>query len=188
MEVILAIFFIILVVLLIRPVLILVHELGHAFYALKYTKKEVDILIGGHTDESNSYVFKRNNLTIYVKKNPLYWFLGGCCICEDEEMNTNEYISFCLGGVAFELLFTSLIFFPCYYFDTHGALRLITGLMFGYSIIDVLANLYPRVISKGDFVTLYSDGFLIWKAFKGENANREAIQKFSDYYRNRDRF
>jgi len=171
----------------IRPILVLAHEFGHAFYGLKYTKEDVDIIIGDYTDEADSFTFKKGRLTIYVKKNPLYWLIGGCCICDDEEMNVNEYISYCLGGVAFEILFASIIGLPCLYFDIHGGIKLLAGFLLLLAAIDFFVNLYPREISKANFITIHSDGFLIWKAFKGENANREMMQKFTDYYKNRHR-
>jgi hypothetical protein len=169
-----------------RPILTFVHELGHAFYALKYTKEEVDIIIGEYTDSSDCFEFKKNRLTIYIKKNPIYWVIGGCCICNDEEMDNNEYISYCLGGVAFEVLFSSMLFYPCWLLNMPDKLQIFTGLLFVNAIIDVFVNLYPREIWKAGFVTIYTDGFLIWKALKGMDYDRKTMQMFSNHYRDRD--
>jgi hypothetical protein len=169
-----------------RPILVLIHELGHSFYALKYTKEEVDIIIGDYTDESDCFKFQKNRLTIYIKNNPIYWLLGGCCICNDEEMDNNEYISYCLGGVAFEILFTSVLFFPCWLLNAPDSIQIFTGILFMIAIIDTLTNLYPREITKGNFLTIYTDGFLIWKTLKGIDYDRKAMQKFYGYYRNKD--
>lgn len=142
LETILAIFGIILILLIVRPITTFVHELGHAIPALLFTKKEVIVYIGSYGDIDNSLVFELVRLKILFRYSITQWNMGLC--------THHGYPSFyqtmliILGGPVFSLLMGLLFYYlikaypPNLFYTFAIAAILVSG------FLDFMVNIIPQ--------------------------------------------
>lgn len=144
--------------LVIRAFGVLLHELGHALPALKFTKQEVTVFIGTYGDKKKSYRLTVGKLTIWFRYNPIFWQKGVCF--HKIPPATNQHIIITLGGPVISLLLAAPSCYLAFFFDSHGALKLITFFFMISASIDFLFNIIPRrtPITLHDGRTIYNDG------------------------------
>jgi tetratricopeptide (TPR) repeat protein len=149
-----------------RPFLVLFHELGHAIPAILMTKEVVSIYIGSYGDPSKSLHFNIGLLDIWVQFNPFSW-RQGLCIPSAKQISINKQIVYTLAGPIASFL---IALFACYFtftYNLHGFLKLILIIFLFLSILDLVTNLIPRTlpIQLYDGRIAYNDGYQLKQLF-----------------------
>ncbi|MBF9143391.1 hypothetical protein [Hymenobacter properus] len=124
------------------PLLIVLHELGHALPALLFTRAKVTVYLGSYDDSANSWRTQLGLLEIYAKRS-FFWNVGRC-VPSSQNMTTTQQIIMVLGGAVGAFAVAALGFCGALVFDLHGALKLF---MFSLTLVAaamLVGNLAPR--------------------------------------------
>src|SRR5947209_5161660 len=130
-------------VLIIRPLTVLLHELGHAIPAIIMTKKKVIIYIGTYGDPTKGGKLSIRNLEIYFRYNPFAWRLGLCLPCANN-ISINRQIIYTVFGPIISFLIAIVSSYFIFAYDLHGFLKLYIIVFLGSSFFYLLINLIPR--------------------------------------------
>lgn len=136
------------------PILVLVHELGHAVPALLLTRAPVTVYLGSYGDRRNTWRVQLGELEFYLKRN-LFW-TKGLCVHTGQNLSRGAHILIVLGGVAVSVLVATLSFYGALVFDLHGAVKLLLFMMVLLAGVSLVANLVPS--TRAGFA---SDGMLL---------------------------
>ncbi|MDB5269373.1 MAG: hypothetical protein JWP58_2413 [Hymenobacter sp.] len=147
--------------LLVWPLLILLHELGHAVPALLFTRAKVMVYLGSYGNSADSWRMQVGKLEIYVKKGSVFWF-GGCCMPNSSDMTNAQQVIMLLGGVMVTLAVAVAGFCGALMFDLHGSIKLFMFLLTIFAAVTLVANLIPR--EHGGMAT---DGLLLKRLLAG---------------------
>ncbi|MGB8194969.1 MAG: hypothetical protein WCF67_23740 [Chitinophagaceae bacterium] len=158
----------------VRPVTVILHELGHAIPALLLTQKKVSVYIGSHGDTTKSVHFKLGLLEFWFKYNPVLWQYG-LCYPHAPEISLRRQFIYILTG---PLTSTTIAVVACYFsfaYDLHGALKLLLIVFLGSSIFDFFINIVPNntpyVLANG--IVTYNDGYLLSRMLSFRKIDRE---------------
>lgn len=146
--------------LLVRPVTVLLHELGHAIPALLFTREKVTLYIGSHGDPRKSFKLNIGLLEIYFRYNPFAWRLG-LCIPSAKSISINRQVVYVLTGPLTSFLLATVACYFSFWYDSHGFLKLLLILFLASSVFDLLISLIPRStpIKLYDGTITYNDGY-----------------------------
>lgn len=165
-----------------RPFTVLFHELGHALSALLLTGKGSTVFIGSYGEKEQSLRVKVGSLEFWFRYNPLQW-KGGLCEWKETDIKLSHEIISILSGPLFSMLLVAILTYLGFYFDSHGALKLILVFMLVSTVMDLFGNLIPQQFSLPDGSTLYSDGYLLINVYKRRRLKatiKEAIDLFNE--------
>jgi tetratricopeptide (TPR) repeat protein len=144
-----------------------IHELGHAIPALIFTNEKVNLYLGSYgDDESRQFkIYKR--LTIFYTPNPLGWKFGMIRAYPIPSSSVIKEIIIFISGPLFSLLFGALSLTVVFYFNLHGALKMLLIVFFCSALID-LRNLYPSStpIKLKNGRIAYCDGYQVYRLLK----------------------
>lgn len=144
------------------PLVILLHELGHAVPALLFTRARVTIYLGSYGDRDHSWRMQVGLLEIYWKKWSLYWS-GGLCVPSSQNMTTaQQQVIMLLGGVLVSLAVAALGFYGALVFDLHGSVKLFMFMLTLFAAFTLVTNLVPR-----ENAGMPSDGLLLIRLLTG---------------------
>lgn len=149
----------ILLVFLIRPITVIIHELGHALPALLLTKGDVEVYIGSYGETKDAHCFRLGRLKMTFKYNPIIWKVGICKYTDLKVGIWSQLVIVLLGPL------TSLIcgIICLYLFFTYpGSSRFMLFLMFFLVsfMLDFYWNIIPNKtpISLADGSATFNDG------------------------------
>ncbi len=150
---------ILLLLFLVRPFTVIIHELGHAIPALLFTRENVDVYIGSYGESNQTFSLNIGRLSIFFKYIPFLWKIGLCS-------HSNNHLSFfklliiILGGPLISLVIGLSAFYVAVAYDLHGILKTLSFAIMLSAIFDFYINLYPDKVpihlSNGS--TIYNDG------------------------------
>lgn len=167
----------------VRPITVLIHELGHAIPSLLFTKNKVEIYIGSYGDPKNGFILNFFRLTIFFKYNPFQWNLG---LCSHDDMNISlvkQFVIILLGPL------TSIIFgvSVCYLFLDNfedGRVIFLGFIILASSLIDFYFNIVPNSnpIRLYNGTIIYNDGQQLLQIIKYGILPKD-YRKANDFYR-----
>lgn len=177
-------FYILLIVL--RPFTVLLHELGHGIPALLFTTKKVTLYIGSYGDTKKGFHFHIGRLELFFKFNPFLWKLG-LCVPGNENISITRNIIIVLGGPLISLLVGSISAYFGLFADINPSL---TSLLFAIAVstlFDFITNIIPRKapIKLDDGTEVFNDGMQLkqlWKYRKFPDEYAVGVK----YYNNKD--
>ncbi|MDO7846783.1 hypothetical protein Q5H92_10475 [Hymenobacter sp. M29] len=140
--------------LVVQPLLVLLHELGHAVPALLFTRAKVTVYLGSYGDTANSWRTQIGLLEIYSKRS-LFW-RGGLCVPSSQNMTTPQQVIMVLGGTVVSFAVAALGFYGVLLFDLHGSLKLFMFLLTLIAAVMLVTNLTPR-----EHAGVASDGLIL---------------------------
>ena len=152
------------IILVIRSITTLLHEIGHAIPALMYTDEDVRILLGTYNyDETWSFTIGR--LTIHYKFNLFHWRQGLCSHSRSARWQEEAWIT--AGGPLMSFLVVWVSIGMIMYLRTDAAYYFFSILALS-SIIDLVLNMRRESIFLDDasFDVLHTDGFQLHKQFQ----------------------
>jgi hypothetical protein len=159
---------------------VILHELGHAIFALLFTNGRVTLYIGSHGDPSTSFQIDIARLRIFFRYKV---FLQGTGLCVAER-STNHWIKnfiITLGGPATSLVISGLCLYTMIFPEFHGAFKLFAFLLFVSSVIDFSDNIRvceePIMLFDGSIT--FNDG----KSLKELIKNRKSFGKYKQLLR-----
>jgi RsiW-degrading membrane proteinase PrsW (M82 family) len=140
------------------PLSILLHEVGHAVGILLFTKRNAKVYLGPII-ESNKETFKFYRIHFYIK-----WAYYGFCYYTDGNKNLTkkEAIPFALGGPLASLVIAVLAYFSLSYIEVDHIREFIYGialLNFFNFILTIIPIRYPKWW--GPFSGRPSDGYRV---------------------------
>lgn len=143
----------------IRPLTVLIHELGHGLPALLFTTEKVQIYIGSYGDPSKSLHITIGRLEIYFKYNPILWN-HGLCVPKSDNISINKNIVITLFGPIISLLFGISSILIAFAGNLHGSLKMISVFFLVSSFIDFFLNIIPNKTPTRlyDGAIVYNDG------------------------------
>ncbi len=149
-------------VLLLRSLTTLIHELGHALPALIFTTEDVTVHIGSYGQLANSFQFQLGRLRIYFRLNLLDWKIGMCQHGGVDHWWKHLMVILC-GPIASILISVPLLFI-IFRFDISQTWIAIFSIFIIAALIDFFVNIIPisREIKMFDGSTIYNDGYQIY--------------------------
>ncbi len=167
----------ILILVFVRPITVLFHELGHAIPAILLTKDKVTIYIGSYGDPAKSKQLNVGLLTVWFRYNPFSWRLG-LCVPGSKSITTWQKIIYILTGPFTSLLFAFVIVYFIFNDKVDDNLAPILIIFLGSFILDLIINLTPRAkpikLYNGKFA--YNDGYTILMLLRTRNLPPEYQQ------------
>ncbi|MBV8252053.1 MAG: hypothetical protein JO154_05550 [Chitinophaga sp.] len=151
---------------------IMIHELGHALTAIKFTKQYAIVYIGSYEDASGCIQINKGLLEINIKKNPLTW-VKGLCIASEDDMTLKQRLIQVLAGPLSSFVIAIVAAVIVFAFDMHGSIKLMMAIFLLSAMIDLLINLRPSTFRTYNYGMVDSDG-------------RQALELIRDWYRERE--
>lgn len=144
---------------LIRPVITIIHELGHAIPAILFTRKKVTVYIGSNGNPDKSVKLTIGLLEVWFTYNPFSW-REGTCIPSEEDISINQQIICVFGGPVASLIIGITAIYLGFLYDVHGFVKLILIVFLGSAVFDLIYNMVsivtPIKVHGGGFT--YNDG------------------------------
>lgn len=133
------------------PVIVLLHELGHALAHLLFSPKEqVDVFIGSYGKKS-PINFRIGRLSFHIKIGTRF---AGMCYCSKPETNYIKRLVVLLAGPLFSFITVCVFGFLVFSSDIHGAVKFYFFLLIIWTLIYLIVNL--KLLPSAD--AIHSDG------------------------------
>ena len=167
----------------VRGVVVILHELGHAIPAIILTKQKVSIYIGSYGNPKKSINFRIGLLDVWLSYEMLSW-KNGLCVPSAKNISINRQIIYILTGPICSSIFAAIYLYVAILKDFSGSYLLFAVLFFSISILDLFVNLIPdkKPIELFDGKVTYNDGYTLIKLFRHKkfpNQYAEAIDLFN---------
>ncbi|WP_417352311.1 tetratricopeptide repeat protein [Flavobacterium alkalisoli] len=155
--------------------IIIIHEMGHAMFAVLFSNKEATIYLGSHGNQKKSLNFKIGLFNFYIKKNIFKWS-GGLCR-NGGEMNFYQSAIYLLAGPLLPLLTGMLLLFISRKYNSeyfYGFSFVFTGMSF----LSLVQNLYPKKngISLKSGAIIPNDGYSLVRLFRYKKRYPEYVK------------
>jgi len=155
--------FIIIVVLLIiiRPLNVLFHELGHAIPALLLTKEKVTIFIGSYGNREKGINFTMGLLEVWFIFNPITRHPGLCLLSAKNVSMGKQAVYIAMGPLTSLLVALVSIYIAYRVNSSNDTINFIFFILFFSSLIDFMVNIIPndRPIMLYNGKTTHNDGY-----------------------------
>ena len=152
----------------VKPLTLLIRELGHAIPVMLLTRQGATIYIGAYGDP-HSIKIPLGPLKIYITYNIFRWRGGSICQPNATTIKYVHKLIYILGGSILSII---VAFTVCYFVVTsglHGAIKLVSVLGVFACLIDLRNNLRVSFTKEPDGLLLLSDGATLQLLFKGKN-------------------
>ncbi len=172
---------------LLRPLTVLIHELGHGIPALFLTQKKVSIYLGSYADSKNSLSLDFGRLVFFLNKsNPCFW-KHGLCIMHDTEVSINKQIIVIIFGPIMSLILAAIFACIIFYTNQPDDLIFIFFIFMISSIYDFYINIVPnsKSITLDDGSLTHNDGQQLKLLFNYRKFYTD-YKIAADYYNNKD--
>lgn len=146
--------------LVIRPMTILCHEIGHAIPAMLLTRKTVTVYLGSYGDADKCFRITIGKLTFFVRYNPLQW-RGGLCIPSAKEISRRQQIIYTLSGPLASFFIGGVAVYFAFNDNIEGFPKLFFILSMASALLDAYVNLRPNPIpiKLANGTIIYNDGY-----------------------------
>jgi len=153
------------------PLIVILHELGHAFAYMVFTKPgKIDIYIGSYAEKTKNINVKTGKLHFHIKKSFPFVKSIGLCSSDTAETNYVNYIIILLAGTCFTFFFAVLLGTIVYYLHAPLMVQIFFYIFLGFSVLSLIGNLVPRNLKTGSAFKLESDGTQIALMLKIKSA------------------
>src|ERR1041385_9467868 len=92
----------------VRPVVVLLHELGHALFATIIARQKIVIFLGSYGDKERSANVNFGVLEIWFTGNPFLWQYG-LCVPSFPITRADQRISYFLAGPILPLAVSAIV-------------------------------------------------------------------------------
>ncbi len=166
----------------IRPLTVLIHELGHAIPLVLLTKNRATVFVGSYGKREDSMRIKLPKMEIFLRYNPFGWNKG-VCIPSSGEIPINIQIIYTAGGALISLLVAGVAFGISTTYPGYSYPGFFIVLFLFSAIYDVFHNLIPsdNPIQLDDGTQTYNDGKQLRDLFRYGKIKGELKQAFTFY-------
>ncbi len=159
--------FLALIIILMNPFIVLIHELGHATPALIFTKNvNIKVYVGSYGDEKNTLKFRIGRLSFFIKYSYNFFRIKGLCVLPEQLSSFNKKLIFITCGPAINLFTVLIAFYFVYNFADDGPFKVIMTIFICYSFFIFFVNLIPRSFISKDGKIRKTDGKQIQDLFR----------------------
>lgn len=135
-----------------NPVIVIFHELGHAFAYLVLTKPDkVDVFIGSYGDEDSKINFRVGKLHFHIKLSFPYIASGGMCRSSKMEANYIKEIIILLAGPLVTVIIAGIMGFVAFNTNVHGSVKFFCFALIIFAVISLGRNLMPGKVGGTNF-------------------------------------
>lgn len=170
--------YILLIILFVRPLTVILHELGHGLAALYVAKGPVSLFFGSYGDRTRGMHFRLGRLHFHFSSN-IYLQSTGLCIVEKQLLPPADNFFFIAMGPLTSLLAVPLFLFVAFQPVTNEVVARVSFFSALSSALDFLLNIIPSnkpiQLHNGGFT--YNDGRQLldaWRWRKHANSLRQA--------------
>ncbi len=156
----------ILLVMVLRSVTTLFHEMGHAIPALLFSREKVQVFVGTYGDTKQGATLSLGRLDIFFKFNFLAWNIGMC----RHQGQTNALRNFLIivGGPIASLTIAIPLLFFLPQVEAQPFLHFAIFVFFAAACLDLVSNLFPygSQMHTDSGQSIYNDGkqlLSLWK-------------------------
>jgi len=161
------------------PLIVMLHELGHALAYLTLTKSsKIDIYIGSYGDATNNIVFKTGKLNFIIKRS--FPFVKGIGLCASDKPETDyrKYIVILLAGAVFTFVSAGIVALIAFGTSANFLVQVACYIFLGLSFVSLLSNLIPRDIRYAKKNELNSDGSKLLLTLQIKNKLPDYVEAF----------
>jgi hypothetical protein len=179
-----------------RPIVVLLHELGHALVATIIAHQKIMIFLGSYGDKERSANVRIGRLEIWFTGNPFLW-QHGLTVSSAPITRPDQRISYFLAGPVFPLAVSLIITDAAVFLHFNEYVRFFSFVFLGVSVLDLIINLVPygNALAFYKNAPVFTDGYslkLAWlqKKFPTEffvGINQYSKEQYSDAARNFER-
>lgn len=127
----------------VRPITVMIHELGHGIAALVLTNEGVTLYVGSYGNPDQSIILSVGRLKFFFRYNPFLW-TSGLCEYHIKEISFNRLIVITLLGPLTSLILGLLCCYVAIITDVHGSIKIISAVLLVSSVFDFFINMVPR--------------------------------------------
>lgn len=160
-----------------RPLLLFVHEMGHALPSLWLTREPVEVFLGTYGDQEHSRALRLGRLTIWIAKRNIFWLKG---LCRHFAVPGWRGVWITLGGPLASLGTGMIAVWFCFAVLPSGIWQFV-GVVFAVSAaIDFYMNMIfnPEPVFLLEDQAVYSDGTSLTLQLRWKKINRVRDQFF----------
>lgn len=175
-------FSMIIIAIAVRPVVIILHELGHAIVARIFARQQVVIYLGSYGNQESSANINIGWLKVWFTANPFLW-QRGLCVPSAPITSVDYRISYFLAGPILPFAIAAIfadaaVFLPFSEYAKFWAMG-----FFGTAVLDMIINLIPyrNPIASYNNEPIYTDGYCLRLAFLQKKYPVEFFTAISQY-------
>lgn len=146
----------------VRPVVVVLHELGHALFATIVARQKVVIFLGSYGDKERSANVTVGSFEIWFTGNPFLW-QRGFCVPSVPITRADQRISYFLAGPIFPLAVSAILADAAVFLHFNEYVRFFSFALLGVSVIDLVVNLFPYATPIGFYQNkpVFMDGYCL---------------------------
>jgi tetratricopeptide (TPR) repeat protein len=146
-----------------RPVVILLHLLGHAIIAIAVTNQKTTIYLGSHGDQQKSAKVNIGLLEVWFTVVPLLWQKGLCVPTDKIVMKVDQKLSYTLTGPLLPVVVSGILLLGSAVIGFGEYSVMVMMGFFGASVIDLFINFTPvsKPLAVVDHRPLFNDGYML---------------------------
>ena len=159
-------FSMIIIAIAVRPVVIILHELGHVIIARIFARQQVVVYLGSHGNQESSANVDIRWLKIWFTGNPFLW-QRGLCIPTVPITNVDHRISYFLAGPVLPVAVSAIVADAAVFLHFGELARFFAFVFFGVAVLDMIMNLIPyrdRIATYNN-EPVFTDGYSLRLAF-----------------------
>lgn len=144
----------------VRPIIVVLHQTGHALVATFFAKEKVVIYLGSYGNRERSANVNFGSWEIWFTGNPFLWQLG-LCVPSFPITHVNYRRAYSLAGPILPVAITAILSDAAIFFHFGEYKTFVILVMFAVALLDMIINLipYPQPIAMLDNTPVYTDGY-----------------------------
>lgn len=150
----------ILIGLAVRPVVIVLHEIGHALIATFFARQKVVIFLGSYGNRERSANIRVGWWEIWFTGNPFLWQFG-MCTPSFPITHVNYRRAYVLAGPVLPVAVSAILADAAVFFHFGNYITFTILVFFGVAVLDMIYNLipWPNPVATCDNIPVYTDGY-----------------------------
>lgn len=173
---------IIIIGLAVRPVVVVLHELGHATIATFFARQKIAIFLGSYGNRERSANVKFGSWEIWFIGNPFLWQCGAC-IPSFPITNANYRTSYFLAGPILPVAISAIMADAAVFFHFGEYTTFVILVFFAVSVVDMIFNLIPfrHPLTEYENTPVFTDGYSLRLALLQRKYPLEFFTAISQY-------
>ncbi len=146
-----------------RPVVILLHLLGHAITAIAITNQKTTIYLGSYGDQQKSAKVNIGLLEIWFTVIPVLWQSGLCVPTDKILMKFDQKLSYTLVGPLLPVVISGVLLLGSAVMGLGEYTVIVMSAFFGAALLDLVVNFTPvsTPVAVIDNRALFNDGYTL---------------------------
>src|SRR4051812_42563886 len=126
----------------IRPIVVLLHQAGHALVATLFAHQKIEIFLGSYGNKDASASITIRSWKIWFTGNPFLW-QSGLCVPSFPITNAKFRASYFLAGPIVPVAISAIMVDAAIFFHPGDYTKFVVLVFFAVSVLDLIINLIP---------------------------------------------